>query len=136
MRFFGAALRVLVSRVGQVAANALGVVILAQVLGPVGQGWYSLTVAAAQLVSALLACGMGIAAVPPLRQDRVSARRMVTAQGQWVAAMIVLLVLGAWWCQAPGPARFLAANLGWMPGLSFVAALAAAGLLTFEVFSY
>lgn len=136
MRFFGAALRILLSRVGQVAANAAVVVVVAQTLGPVGQGHYSLTMAAAQLASALLACGMGLAAVPPLRQDRVPARRMVTAQAQWTVAMIVLLLLAAWWTCAPGPARFLEANLGWWPGLGFVAAAAAVGLLVYEVFSY
>ena len=136
MRFFGAALRILLSRVGQVAANAALVVVVAQTLGPVGQGHYSLTMAAAQLASALLACGMGLAAVPPLRQDRVPARRMVTAQAQWSAAMIVLLLAAAWWTCAPAPARFLAANLGWWPGLGFVVAAAAAGLLVYEVFSY
>ena len=136
MRFLGAALRVLLSRVGQVVANAAVVVVVAQVLGPVGQGHYSLTVAVAQLGSALLACGMGLAAVPPLRQDLVPARRMVTAQLQWTAAMTVVLLLAAWWSTTPGPARFLAANLGWPRGLGFVVAVAAAGILTWEIFSY
>ncbi len=136
MRFFGAALRILFSRVGQVAANAMGVVILAQVLGPTGQGHYSLTVAAAQLASALLACGMGLAAVPPLRQDRVGARRMVTAQAQWVALMLLLLAGSALAAGTPGPAAFLHRYLGWGTGTGWLWALAAAGMMTFEVFSY
>ncbi len=136
MRFFGAALRILLSRVGQVAANAAVVVVVAQTLGPVGQGHYSLTVAAAQLASALLACGMGLAAVPPLRQDRVPARRMVTAQAQWTAAMTLVLVGAAWWTSRGAVAAFLSEHLGWAPGVGFVAAAAAVGLLTHEIFSY
>lgn len=135
MRFFGAALRILLSRVGQMGANAAVVVVVAQTLGPAGQGHYSLTVAVAQLASALLACGMGLAAVPPLRQDRVPARRMVTAQAQWTGAMIGVLLLAAWWTTGP-PAPFLAEHLGWEEGLGFLVALAAAGLLAFEIFSY
>ncbi len=136
MRFFGAALRILLSRVGQVVANAAAVVIVAQILGPEGQGHFSLTVAVAQLSSALLACGMGLAAVPPLRQDRVPARRMVTAQAQWTVAMIGVLLLGAWWTTGTGPSTFLAANLGWSKGLGFAVAVAAAGILAYEIFSY
>lgn len=136
MSLLRAGARILFSRVGQVLANAAVVMVVAKTLGPVGQGHYSLTVAGVLLLASVLGGGMGLAAVPPLRQDRIAPGRMLRAQLLWVSAMVALLVALAFWSTRPQAAGFLAAHLGWRPGWGFLAALAASAVLMFEVFSY
>ena len=136
MKLVAAGAQILASRVGQVLANAAVVMLVAKTLGPEGQGYYSLTVAVVMLAAALLGGGMGLAAVPPLRQHRVRPRRMLTAQLIWISGMITVLVLVALWTLTRAPAAVLSARLGWWPGLGLVAAGAAVGMLLFEAFSY
>jgi O-antigen/teichoic acid export membrane protein len=136
MRLARAGARILFSRVGQVLANAAVVYVVANTLGPKGQGHYSLTTAGVQLLASVLGGGMGLAAVPPLRQAMIPVFRMFRAQISWVLGMFLVLVLLAWGTLAPEPARFFADHVGWHRGWGFLAALAAAGMLTFEVFSY
>jgi len=136
MKLVAAGAKILFSRVGQVLANAAVVLVVAKILGPEGQGHYSLTVALVMLLAALLGGGMGLAAVPPLRQAKVPLKKMLKAQLLWAGAMVLLLGLAAWWSTAAGPAAVLGQRLGWLPGLGFVAALAAVGFLGFDIFSY
>nr|MEE4269762.1 polysaccharide biosynthesis C-terminal domain-containing protein [Candidatus Krumholzibacteria bacterium] len=136
MRLFKAGARILFSRIGQVLANAAVVMVIAKTLGPSGQGHYSLTVAGVLLLASLLGGGMGLSAVPPLRQDKIRPARMFRVQMTWVAGMAVVLGVLAWLSTTPAPAAFLADHLGWRPGWGFLAALAALAVLVFEVFSY
>ncbi len=136
MKLVESAAKILFSRVGQVLANAAVVLIVAKTLGPEGQGHYSLTVALAMLLAALLGGGMGLAAVPPLRRDKVPVVRMLKAQLIWILGMVVVLTLAAWWSTGGDPAEVLASRLGWYVGLGYLAAVAAAGFLGFEIFSY
>lgn len=136
MRLVAAGGRILYSRIWQVLANAAVIFVVAKTLGPTGQGHYSLTVAIAQLASALLAGGMGLAAVPPLRRGLVTARRMVTVQTVWLLMMAAVLILAGAATEVASVAGFLGDQLGWTRGVGFLAALAAMGLLIFEVFSY
>ena len=128
--------RILLSRLFQVAANAAVVLLVASRLGPAGQGHYSLTVALAMLLASLLAAGQGLAAVPHLRRGDISAGRILRAQLLWSAVALTALGTLALWSMATAPARFLAAHLGWTPGLGFVVAGAVLGILLFEIFSY
>ncbi|PID81535.1 hypothetical protein CSA17_05040 [bacterium DOLJORAL78_65_58] len=128
--------RILFSRVGQVLANAAVVMIVAQTLGPGGMGHYSLTVAVAMLLGSLLGGGMGVAAVPPLRQDRLPAARMLKAQLLWAGGMVLLMFVLAVVTLSGQTAIFFRDHLGWFPGLGFAAVIAAASILGFEVFSY
>jgi len=136
VKLIAAGSRILFSRVGQVLANAVVVMVVANALGPVGQGHYSLTAALALLLASLLGGGMGLAAVPPLRQGKVRPGRMLAAQMIWAAGMIgVLLVLS--WVASCGQLRNVLANqLGWSSRLGYVTAVAAVGILGFEIFSY
>jgi len=136
MKLVEAGAKILFSRVGQVLANAAVVLVVAKTLGPEGQGHYSLTVALAMLMAALLGGGMGLAAVPPLRQDKVPAARMLKAQLIWASGMVLLLLLLAWWSTGIAPAMVLQERLGWFSGLGFLAAVAATGFLGFEIFAY
>ena len=136
MKLVEAGAKILFSRVGQVMANAAVVLVVAKTLGPEGQGHYSLTVALAMLLAALLGGGMGLAAVPPLRQNKVPAARMLKAQLIWASGMVLLLVLLAWWTTGANPADVLQKRLGWFSGLGYLAAVAAMGFLGFEIFSY
>ncbi len=136
MRLVRAGARILFSRVGQVLANAMVVMVVAQTLGPTGQGHYSLTMAVAMLLGSLLGGGMGLAAVPPLRQDRVPAMRMLSAQLIWAGSMVIIMGFLAYLTLSGGAAEFFAKHLGWFPGLGFAAAVAAASILGFEIFSY
>lgn len=136
MRLFRAGARILFSRVGQVLANAAVVMIVAQQLGPGGMGHYSLTVAVAMLLGSLLGGGMGVAAVPPLRQDRLPAARMLRAQLLWAGAMVLIMAFLAAGTLSGQTAAFFRDHLGWFPGLGFAAVIAAASILGFEIFSY
>jgi O-antigen/teichoic acid export membrane protein len=136
MMLVAAGAKILFSRVGQVLANAAVVLVVAKTLGPEGQGYYSLTVALSMLLAALLGGGMGLAAVPPLRQGKVPLARMLKAQQFWAAGMVLVLVVAAWWSTGGHPAEALHRRLGWFPGLGYLAALAAAGFLGFDIFSY
>ncbi len=136
MKLVEAGAKILFSRVGQVLANAVVVLVVAKTLGPEGQGHYSLTVALSMLMAALLGGGMGLAAVPPLRQNKIPVARMLKAQMVWVVGMVLLLILLAWWSTAGPAAEVLERRLGWFSGMGFLAALAAAGFLGFEIFSY
>ncbi len=136
MRLVRAGGRILFSRVGQVLANAFVVMVVASTLGPTGQGHYSLTVAVAMLLGSLLGGGMGLAAVPPLRQDRVPAARMLKAQLLWAGSMICIMGILAYLTLSGNTAEFFAQHLGWFPGVGFAAMVAAASILGFEIFSY
>jgi len=136
MKLVAAGAKILFSRVGQVLANAVVVLLVAKTLGPEGQGHYSLTVALSMLLAALLGGGMGLAAVPPLRQDKVPAGRMVKAQLVWALGMVGVLLLLAWWSTDGDPAEVLNHRLGWFVGVGFLAALAASGFLGFEIFKW
>ncbi len=128
--------RIFASRLVQVAANALVVLLVAGILGPEGQGYYSLTVALGLLVASLLAGGLGLAAVPFLRQESIAGKRILHAQLLWLAGAVLLLLLGAGSTLLPAPRAFFATYLGWAPGLGFVVAGAVLGILLFEIFSY
>lgn len=136
MRLVRAGGRILFSRVGQVLANAFVVMVVASTLGPTGQGHYSLTVAVAMLLGSLLGGGMGLAAVPPLRQDKVPAGRMLTAQLIWAGCMVCIMGFLATITLSGKASIFFADHLGWFPGLGFAAVVAAASILGFEIFSY
>jgi O-antigen/teichoic acid export membrane protein len=136
MRLFRAGARILFSRVGQVLANAAVVIMVAKTLGPEGQGHYSLTVAGVLLIASVLGGGMGLAAVPPLRQDKIPPGRMLRAQLTWVVGMVLILMVLAWLSTGRQAAAFLDLHLGWRPGWGFLAALAASAILVFEIFSY
>mgnify|MGYP001824496161 CR=1 FL=1 len=136
MRLLADGARILLSRVGQVLANAAVVMLVAKSLGPVGQGHYSLTMALAMLMGSLLGGGLGLAAVPPLRRGLVGPLRMLRAQATWTGAMALVLVLLAWWSGRIPQADVLADRLGWNPQLGYLAALAAVSILGFEICSY
>jgi O-antigen/teichoic acid export membrane protein len=136
MKLVEAGAKILFSRVGQVAANAAVVMYVAKALGPEGQGHYSLTVALVMLLAALLGGGMGLAAVPPLRQNKVPPFRMLKAQLLWASAMILLILAAVWWSSSGQPADVLQQRLGWTAGVGLMAALASIGFLGFDIFSY
>ena len=136
MKLIEAGSKILFSRVGQVLANAAVVMIVAHILGPEGQGHYSLTVALAMLLASLLGGGMGLAAVPPLRQGKVRPQRMFAAQMIWVGAMVGVLYLLARLSTQDGLSELLARHLGWSQGLGYIALVAAVGMLGFETFAY
>ena len=128
--------KIFLSRIVQVVANAAIVMLVAQTLGPTGQGHYSLTVALALLLAALLGGGMGLAAVPPLRRNVLPLTRMLKVQLLWIGVMIGVLGCLAWWGASGKLSVFLDNHLGWGPGLALLAGLAAAAILSFEIFSY
>jgi O-antigen/teichoic acid export membrane protein len=128
--------KILFSRVGQVLANAAIIFLVAKTLGPVGQGHYSLTVAMALLLSALLGGGMGLAAVPPLRQGKVLPHRMLKAQLTWVGVMALVLLGLGFLSLDSHISQIMSRHLGWQRGMGFVVAGAALVLLVFDIFSY
>lgn len=136
MRLLKAGSRILFSRIWQVLANAVAVLVIAKTLGPEGQGYFSLTVALSMLLGAALGGGMGLAAVPPLRQRQVPIVRMLTAQLLWALAMTLVMGVLALQVQGGATAEFMARYLGWNPSMAWLAALAGLGLLSFDIFAY
>ncbi len=136
MNLVGPGSRILLSRMLQVAANAAVVVIVAKILGPTGQGHYSLTVALGLLTASFLAGGQGLAAVPLLRQGRIPGGRIFRAQLLWVGGALAVLAGLAAVTLLPGPAAFMASHLGWFRGMGFLLSGAVMGILLFEIFSY
>ena len=136
MSLIRAGSRILFSRVWQVCANAVAVLVIAKTLGPTGQGYFSLTVAVAMLLGAALGGGMGLAAVPPLRQKQVPIVRMLSAQLVWAALMGAVMAVLAVQAGGGRAAEVLATRLGWEPGTGWLAACAGLGLLTFDIFAY
>ncbi|MBU8870473.1 MAG: polysaccharide biosynthesis C-terminal domain-containing protein [Gemmatimonadales bacterium] len=136
MRLLKAGSRILFSRIWQVLANAVAVLVIAKTLGPTGQGYFSLTVAVAMLLGAALGGGMGLAAVPPLRRKQVPIVRMLTAQLFWAALMGVVMAVLAALVGGGRAAEVLASRLGWESGMGWLVACAGLGLLTFDIFAY
>ncbi|MBK9777136.1 MAG: hypothetical protein IPP62_12400 [bacterium] len=137
MSLVSAGTRIFAGRVGQVAANAAVVVLVAQRLGPAGQGHYSLTVAVTLLAASLLGGGMGLAAVPALRQGRVRPQRLMRAQFLWMAAMSLVFGAAAQVAvSGDAAAAWFAAHLGWTPEVGRLAAAGAFGMMGFEIFTY
>ncbi len=136
MRLIKAGSRILFSRVWQVLANAVAVLVIAKTLGPTGQGFFSLTVAVAMLLGAALGGGMGLAAVPPIRRKQVSIVRMLKAQLCWAALMGVVMGVLATLVAEGRAAEILETRLGWKQGFGWLAACAGLGLLTFDIFAY
>jgi O-antigen/teichoic acid export membrane protein len=88
------------------------------------------------LAAAILNGGLGLAAVPALRHGEVSLRRMLRAQGLWIAAGTILIAL----LLAAGgrglPAALAREHLGWEATTAAWAWAAVAALLAFDIFFY
>ena len=136
MRLLRTGGEVLTARAAQVVAGAAVGLLVARALGPAAQGHYSLTIAVMTFAGALLNAGVGLSAVPPLRRRELSLRRVLRAQGAWLAlAGAGLLAAGA--VATAGPAAaWTAAHLGWTGAVAAAAAVGAAALLACDVLFY
>ncbi len=127
--------QVLTARLVGVALNAGAGLVVARALGPVGQGHYSLSLAAALLAAAVLNGGVGLAAVPPLRRREISLQRLLTAQGSWIAVAAALLLPALAVALAAG-GGWLRSALGWDPLAAAAAAAGVLALLAFDILFY
>lgn len=123
-------------RLAQKAANVVTVLLVANALGPVGQGHYALTMTIALVLASLLNGGVGLAAVPLLRGGAVVPRRALAAQGLWCAGVGGVLVLGALAAARGAAWPHLIARLGWDPAILAGAAVTALAMLAFEIHNY
>jgi O-antigen/teichoic acid export membrane protein len=124
------------SRLLQVAANAVVVLLVADRLGPAGQGHYSLTLAVVMIAAAVLNGGVGLAAVPDLRQSRVALPRMLRAQAVWVAGVAVLLVLAPLVLRGTSLAALASERLGWTGNIAAAVGAAVLALVVFDIVNY
>ena len=124
------------SRLLQVLANGLVVMLVADRLGTHGQGLYSLTVAVIMFAAALLNGGMGLAAVPSLRQGKVPAIRMLQAQALWIGLVGLVLAVLPYLTRNSWLTAVAAERLGWTPAIAAAAAVAVLALLAFDIFNY
>ncbi|MHB8078236.1 MAG: lipopolysaccharide biosynthesis protein [Candidatus Krumholzibacteriia bacterium] len=128
--------QVLAARAAQVVAGAAVGLLVARMLGPAAQGRYSLTVAVMTFAGALLNGGVGLSAVPLLRRRELPLRRVLAAQGVWLAlAGGALLAAGAV-ATTGAAAAWTDAHLGWTGAVAAAAAVGAAGLLACDVLFY
>jgi len=128
--------QVLLWRALQKLAGAVAVLVIAQGLGPEGNGRYSLTLLVMTVAVAVLAGGVGLAAVPLLRQGRLPVGRVLAAQGLWLGAMAALVVGLALVATRSGAWPWLSGSLGWDGGMLAAASLAIVGMLVFETVNY
>ncbi len=128
--------RILASRIGQAILIALTGLLVARVLGPSGQGHFSLTLLVVMLGAALLNGGVGLAAVPPLRRGEVSLGEMLQAQLAWVVLVGIFLLLAGSILGRTHLIDLARSQLGWNHGTAVLAGIAILALLAFEVFFY
>jgi len=128
--------RVLIWRTLQKAANAVVVVVVAQGLGPEGNGRYSLALLVITVLAALFNGGVGLASVPPLRQHKIDPRRILGAQALWMAMVAGILILLGVLVRFTGLWHWLEEALTWDLSLILVAGAAILALLLFETANY
>ncbi len=128
--------RVLVWRILQKAANALVVLAVAQGLGPEGNGRYSLALLVITVLAAVLNGGVGLASVPPLRQQKADPRQLLGAQTLWISIVAVFLVVLGILVRTTGAWHWLHEALSWDLNLVLVAGTAILALLLFETANY
>ncbi len=127
---------ILASRLGQATLTALCGLLIARILGPAGQGLYSLSITVILFVSALVNGGLGLAAVPDLRGGRVPLDRMLRAQLAWVSFAVVVLALAGLAAWRAGLDVAAAIHLGWSARIALSALLGVAALLAFDILFY
>ncbi len=132
----GTGSRIVVWRIVQKAAGALVVVLLAGHLGPAGQGYFSLTMMVAMVVAALLNGGMGLAAVPPLRQRTLPARRLLVAQACWLGLLALVLAAVVLAVQRGHAWSGITRHLGWDRFGLVATAAATLALVAFDIHTY
>jgi O-antigen/teichoic acid export membrane protein len=128
--------RILLWRALQKLAGALTVLVIAQGLGPAGNGRYSLTLLVMTVTAAVLAAGVGLASVPRLRRGEDPPTRLLAAQAGWLGAVTVVLVGVAAVARGTGAWGWLAGSLGWDTGLLAAAVAAVVAMLVFETVNY
>jgi O-antigen/teichoic acid export membrane protein len=137
MRLFSKGGQILGARAGQVVLGALIGLTLARVLGPQGQGHYSLSVAVIMLVAAVVNGGVGLAAVPSLRRGEVRLGRMLAAQGVWLLGVgVLVLVLGLALASVGSVRELAGARLAWNASAAAAAGLGILALCAFEILFY
>ena len=136
MNLLAAGSQIFSSRLLQVAANATVVLLVADRLGPAGQGYYSLTLAVVMVAAAILNGGVGLAAVPDLRQGRVVPSRMLRAQAVWVAGVTAFLVLALVVLRGTSLAALAGERLGWTGSIAIAAGVAVLALVVFDIVNY
>lgn len=127
---------IVVWRLVQKAANAATVLLVADALGPAGQGHYALTMTIALVLASGLNGGVGLAAVPWLRAGVVAPRRALAAQALWCAGVAGVLLLGAFVATRGGIWPHLVERLGWNPVVLAGAAVTVLAMLVFEIHNY
>lgn len=83
--------QILASRVLQAGLNAVTGWMIARTLGPGGQGHYSLIITSIMFFAALFNGGLGLSAVPMLRQGKASLNNIIKSQLLWAVLCGVLL---------------------------------------------
>lgn len=128
--------QILLWRALQKGAGVLAMLAVAHGLGPAGNGRFSLTLLLVTVAAAVLSGGVGLAAVPLLRQQKVAPRRLLAAQGAWLA-IVLLALAGLTWLVWEGPIGvWLRSSLGWQPSLAAAVLAGVCALLVFETANY
>ncbi len=136
MRLAATGSRILLWRALQKLAGALTVLVVAQGLGPEGNGRYSLTLLVITVAASVLAGGVGLASVPLLRRGEGPPRRLLAAQAWWLAMVAGVLVAMAVAVRQPWAWSWLQGSLGWDHDLLAAAVIAVAAMLVFETVNY
>ncbi|MCP4144979.1 MAG: oligosaccharide flippase family protein [bacterium] len=128
--------QILASRVFQAGLNAVTGWMIARTLGPGGQGHYSLIITSIMFFAALLNGGLGLSAVPVLRQGKASFNNIIKSQFLWAALCGLFLSVLATMAWLFGIPDFVTSKIVLDSNLSLLILAGILVLLLFDLLFY
>ena len=128
--------QILASRVFQAGLNAVTGWMIARTLGPGGQGHYSLIITSIMFFAALFNGGLGLSAVPILRQGKASLNNIIKSQLLWAVLCGLFLSFLATMAWLFGVPDFVASKIALDSSISLLILAGILVLLFFDLLFY
>jgi len=128
--------QILASRVFQAGLNAISGWMIARTLGPGGQGHYSLIITSIMFFAAFFNGGLGLSAVPALRQGKASLDNIIKSQLLWAVLCGIFLSFLATMVWLVGIPDFITSKIVLDSSLAFLILAGILVLLLFDLLFY
>jgi len=135
-RLLASGSQILASRVFQAVLNAVTGWMIAKTLGPGGQGHYSLIITSIMFFAALFNGGLGLSAVPVLRQGKASLNNIIKSQLLWAVLCGIFLSFMATMVWLVGVPDFITSKIVLDSSLAFLILAGILVLLLFDLLFY
>ncbi len=135
-RLLASGSQILASRVFQAVLNAVTGWMIAKTLGPGGQGHYSLIITSIMFFAALFNGGLGLSAVPVLRQGKASLNNIIKSQLLWAVLCGIFLSFMATMVWLVGVPDFITSKIVLDSSLAFLILAGILVLLLFDLLYY